>query len=108
MEKRTYAIRMKDKTSDVSGYVFDSGIDYYIPILIGVDNRNGNGRWYITDLNTGLSFGGWFPTRKAAIEAYEKTYKTRFESLAKKSISDEKEFYSRMIKEFDSMLGVRK
>lgn len=107
MNKRTYAIREKDNTKDVSGYVFDSGIDAPFEILIGVDNRN-KGRWYLTDLNTGLSFGGWFPTRKEALEAYENRYKKGLKSLVDKSILDSREYYSRMIKEFDSMLGVRK
>ena len=107
MEKRTYAIREKDKTRDVSGYVFDSGIDVPFDILIGVDNRN-KGRWYLTGLNTGLSLGGWFPTRKEALEAYENRYKKGLQNHAEKSLKDSREYYSRMIKEFDSMLGVRK
>lgn len=108
MNKRTYAIREKDKARDVTGYVFDSGIDYYIPILIGVDNRNGKGRWYLTDLNTGLSLGGWFPTRKEALKAYEICYKSGLSRIVDKSLTDSREYYSRMIKEFDSMLEVRK
>ena len=107
MNKRTYAIRIKDKTRDVSGYVFDAGIDAPFDILIGVDNRY-KGRWYLTDLNTGLSLGGWFPTRKEALEAYETRYKKALKNLVDKSILDSREYYSRMVKEFDSMLGVRK
>ena len=105
MEKRTYAIREKDKARDVTGYVFDSGIDAPFDILIGVDQRY-KGHWHLTDLNTGLSFGLWYSTRKEAIEAYENRYKSRLRNIVVKSIVDNREYYSRMIKEFDSMLGV--
>lgn len=107
MNKRTYAIREKDMVRDVSGYVFDAGIDAPFAILIGVDNRN-KGRWYLTDLNTGLSLGGWYPTRKEALEAYENRYKNGLKKIVDKSIFNSREYYSRMVKEFDSMLGVRK
>lgn len=107
MNKRTYAIRKEDKASNVIGYVFDAGIDAPFDVLIGVDNRY-KGRWYLTDLNTGLSLGGWFPTRKAAIEAYETRYKDALAKMVRKSLLDSREYYSRMVKEFDNILEVRK
>lgn len=109
LEKRTYAVATNREPyyKEVSGYVFDSGIEYFYPVLIRVDNRH-PGEWYLSDLITGLAIGGWHSTRKAAIEAFEKRYRKPLEKLVKAALLSEHAYYAEKEREFNQVLGVWK